>query len=140
MKQFVLIVLILSASLGYGQNIRQKRVPAEALTQFGSLYPDIKDVSWNKQGKIFIAEFSDKQNQVSVVFDENGKLQQVVNYIEIKDLPKEAQDYLTKYCKQKSIGEISKVKDAKATITFIVEVKSQALVFDANGKFLKVEK
>jgi hypothetical protein len=140
MRQIILLIIIVSASFVNGQNIKHKRVPVAALTKFTSLYPEVKDVYWAKQGKVYIAEFTEKEVSTSVVFDRDGKLEQVINFIEKKDLPKEAQDYLAKYSKDKALGEISKVKDSKGTITYIVEVKSQALVFDENGKFLRVQK
>ena len=88
------------------------------MTKFSSLYPVAKDVFWSKQGKIYIAGFTEKDVSTSVVFDSNGNLQQVINFREKKDLPKEPQDYLDKNYKPKALGEISKVKDDKGAISY----------------------
>ena len=124
----------------HSQKVMKKKIPAEAITKLNSMYPSAKNVEWVKDGTIYIAEFTDEKVQTSVLFDKTGELKQVVQYLSLNELPKESQDYLIKYYDVKKLRDISKVRDAKGGITFLVEVKKGLVVFDEYGKFLRANK
>ena len=104
------------------------------------MYPKAKDVDWIKSGRIIAVEFMDDKIPSSVLFDLNSKVLQIIQYIDPKELPEEAAKYLDKYYTGKKIKEISKIKDTKNDISFIVEIKNVAVVFDASGKFQRINK
>jgi hypothetical protein len=141
MRQLIILILVFFTTiLSYGQKVKAKNVPPQAKITFSTLYPDVKDVYWGKQHKMYIAEFTDKDLSNSVIFDKDGKLFQIINYIQIKDLPKETAEYIKKNFSKNKIGEVFRTKDAKGVITYNVEIKSRAMVFDEKGKYLRTIK
>lgn len=138
-----ILILVLMATItlfAYPQSVKKKNIPPEAKTKLNSMFPNVKDIEWIKNGRIYIAEFLVDKTPTSVLFNNIGEFQQLVQFININDLPKDAISYLNKFFKIKQIGDVSRIKDKNDQTTYLVEIKNIAIIFDENGKFLKMNK
>lgn len=137
MRQVILLIILFSTLISYGQKVKAKNIPPQARVSFNSLYPDVKEVYWTKQGKIYVAEFVYKDVNTSLVFDKDGKLNQTIIFIKKEELPKQAQDFINNNFGKKKLGDITKIKDSKGDITFNVEIKNNTVIFDEYGKYIR---
>lgn len=115
--------------------------PAKVTAEFAKLYPHVKDVKWHMEDGNYEGKFTSGKMEMSVQINEKGELVQKETYLKVSDLPKPAQDYLTKNYKGVKINEVSEVTNAKNVKHFQVEIKEKdkVLIFDTKGTFTKAE-
>ena len=114
--------------------------PAKVTSEFTKLYPSVKDVKWHMEDGNYEGKFTSGNMSMSVQINPNGELVQKEKYLKVSDLPKPAQDYLTKNYNGVKIKEVSEVTNSKNTKHFQVEIKDKVLIFDTKGTFIKEEK
>lgn len=114
--------------------------PAKVTAEFVKLYPNVKDVKWHMEDGNYEGKFNSGKMEMSVQINEKGELVQKETYLKVSDLPKPAQDYLTKNYKGVKIDEVSEVTYSKNVKHFQVEIKGKVLIFDTKGTFTKEEK
>lgn len=139
MKSKVFITLAL-ASFSFGafaQDIKESEVPAPVKAAFAKLYPNVKDVDWEKENANYEAGFEVNKTETSIVFDATGNLLETEIEIKVSELPKSASDYAAKKYPKDKIAEASKITDAAGTVTYEAEVGKNELFFDSNGTFIK---
>ncbi len=138
MKQTLITLLaMLMASLGFGQKLQDKNVPANVKSAFQKKYPTAKAVKWDKEGNNYEASFDLSKLDNSVVIDIQGTIVETEVEIELRELPAGIIEYIKLHYAGKQAKESAKITDAKGTITYEVEVKGMDLIFDSNGKFIK---
>ena len=141
MKKLLLITpAMLLSTLIFSQKIKEKEVPAGVKLGFEKLYPNLKDVDWEKEGSNFEAEFEQDENETSVVFDSNGHLLETETEIGVSSLPANIITYLKNNYPNQKIKEAAKMVTPAGTTTYETEIKGKDLIFDSNGNFLKEEK
>jgi hypothetical protein len=139
-KLIILIVLLFSVSV-FAQ---EAKVPKEVKAAFNKLYPNAKDVKWDKEGdEEFEASFVEGTTHISVVFDEEGDVEETETEIEVKSLSKPILDFIAKNYVGYNITEAAKIVDDENNVIFESEVtkgkKKEDLLFDVNGKQVKKE-
>ena len=133
---FTLAVAFFTFS-AFAQDVKESEVPAPVKAAFAKLYPNVKDVDWEKEGANYDAEFEVNKTESSVVFAATGNLLETEIEINVSALPKSASDYLAKKYPKNKIAEASKITDAAGTVTYEAEVGDYELIFDSNGLFIK---
>jgi len=134
----VIISMVLSLSAKDKKNVNIPNQVKDALTK---LYPDAKDVKWDKEGKNYEAGFDNKGTKTSVNIDKTGKLIETEVNLKISELPKGIEEFVAKNFKGFKITEAAKIVDSKGIIAYETEVTKgntrKDMMFDKDGKLLK---
>ncbi|OCX50357.1 hypothetical protein BEL04_21455 [Mucilaginibacter sp. PPCGB 2223] len=141
MKTVLLIALALgcTASIAAAQGVKSKDVPSAVKTEFAMKYPAATKVTWEKEKGNYEANWGGKSGEDhSAVFTPAGSFVEIVNAIPVSELPKSIAPYIKEHYKA-PITEAGKVTDAGGKLTYEAEVKGKDLVFDENGKFIKID-
>jgi len=133
----VLTIVIFSWASAQEQN---KDVPKNVTSAFSKMYPSVKDTKWHKEDGNYEAKFTDGGKEMSIQLNGKAELVQKEIYIKVSELPKAAQDYLTKHYAGVNFDEASQVTNAKGVKHYQAETKGKTVVFDAKGAFMKEEK
>lgn len=143
-KSILLLVFIINFSLftirSFAQAPSQIEVPTIVKDKLINLYPNAKDIKWEKEDKNYEANFMSSRTKMSVEIDEKGNVISTETEIRSVQLPKPAQDYILKNFGWKKIERTIKEVDAKNVISFEVKIDKKELIFDEKGNFLKKEK
>lgn len=138
-----LIVLIFATVLVVSVRAQQQSVavPQVVKTAFAKMYPDVKNVEWEAEGKYYEAEWEQNGKENSVVFDNAGGLIEIETETEITfdELPANAKSYVQKNYNNKKVKEVEKSTNAKGVVMYEVEIDGKDLEFDSTGKFLQFE-
>jgi len=132
---FFLIAFLLVSFTVFAQ---ETNVPKAVKDSFSKHYPKATDVKWDKEGATeFEAGFKENRNDISVVFDEKGIIQETETAIQISELPKSATSFVDKNYSGFKISEAAKILDLKGEITFEAEITKnnvkKDLLFDSKG-------
>ncbi|OOQ57218.1 hypothetical protein BC343_16060 [Mucilaginibacter pedocola] len=117
----------------------QTKVPAAVKSAFETAYPGVKTVKWEKEKSDYEAGFKQGSSEISAVFKADGT--QLESELEIKatELPAAVTTYVKEHYKGAAIKEAAKItKTATGEVTYEAEVKGKDLLFDKDGKFIKV--
>lgn len=142
MKNIILSVFVLATLAGntMAQDIKAKDVPATVKEALTKKYPNATKVSWEKEKGNYEANWGGKSGEdTSVQFTPAGAFVEEVNAISVKQLPADVFTYVKANYNGAKIKEAGKVTDAAGNRFFEAEIKGKDLVFDENGKFLKVD-
>lgn len=138
MKKIMIMASVAFISMNtYAQKVNTSAIPTAVTQSFSKLYPEVKDVDWEKENGNYEAEFEKGKTETSVLFDASGKVLETEVEINPADLPQPAKDYCTQYFSGAGISEASKISAADGSITYEAEVRDQDLIFDAEGHFIK---
>jgi hypothetical protein len=138
MKKYIFIIGIV-AFLGSSVFSQQKSNILEVVkTALSKTYPNAKSIKWDKEESNYEASFKIDNLDHSVLFDAKGNI--LESEVAVKELPKNVLEYLNKNYPNQKITELAKITDAKGVVTYEAEIKGKDLIFDANGKFLKINK
>ncbi|SFF91081.1 PepSY-like domain-containing protein [Pontibacter chinhatensis] len=114
-------------------------VPEAVMTQFASLYPDVKNSDWEEEPEGFEVEFDLGGRERKVLFSATGELLKVEEEINTTALPQEVMKYVQEHFADFTIDEASLVKTGE-TLKYEVELESRKgeveLLFDQSGKLL----
>lgn len=119
------------------QKMKASEVPSAVTTKFASLYPNVKDVKWEKEGANYEAEFEVNEVETSVNFDATGNFLESETEVAKTALPAAAHDYLAKNAPGVKVKEVSKITDASGKITWEAETGKLDYIFDESGNFIK---
>jgi|ERR1035437_1768205 hypothetical protein len=143
MKTLILTVSmmgVLLISSGKAQNNDHREAPAKVKSAFTKLYPQVKDVKWHTEEGNYDGKFNKDGKEMSVQINSKGELVQEERYLNISDLPKPIQDYLSKNYAGLKFNEVSEIINAKSVKHYQAESKDKLLIFYSKGKFIKTEK
>lgn len=85
-KILTIIITAFTVSTGLAQG-SSMTVPMSVLNSFTTLYPDIKDVRWDHDEINYEASFKVKNKRMSLLFDENGYVNEVKNELIAFEVP-----------------------------------------------------
>ncbi|MFM9989247.1 PepSY-like domain-containing protein [Flavobacterium sp.] len=144
MKKVFLAMAIAFSLTTFAQTEEKEKkvtVPAIVKTAFTKDFPG-KKVKWGMEDGDFEAEFKINGSDASAVYDKKGHKKAVEMTIKTAELPANVLVYVkTNYPKSK-ITEAAKITDDKNGVTYEAEIgkdgKSYDVLFDANGKFIKI--
>lgn len=146
MKRTVLFLTIAlgltSAVVAQKEEKEEKSVnpPVAAKTAFTKAFPGSSNEKWEKEGKNYEVNFKQNGNEMSAVMSKQGVLQETELAINISELPAAVADYVKQHYKEASIKKADKITKATGEVNFEAQVNKKALIFDKDGKFVKVEK
>jgi hypothetical protein len=149
------IALVFFVNTVSAQKLKSADVPEAVKNGFSKMYPNAKDVDWEKEDANYEAEFETiavnmdnpkakaKKRETSVTLDASGNVIEAETEIDVKDLPKAAVDYVAANYAGYELEEAEKMTDSKGTVTYEAELEKGKeefdLIFDANGAFIKKE-
>ncbi len=130
-----LIVFLLVSFTVFAQ---ESNIPKAVKDSFSKHYPKVTTVKWDKEGaKEFEASFKGNGNNISVVFDDKGKIKETETVIQISELPKSSVTFVETNYPGYKISEAAKILDAKGVETFEAEITKDKvkkdLLFDSKG-------
>lgn len=134
------LILTLITTQGIAQRLRSADVPAAVKTALATKYPAATAVTWEKEKGNYEANWGGRSKEDnSVVFTPEGGFVEQVVAIPVSSLPPAVATYVKEHYAGARITEAGKVTDASGQTRYEAEVKGKDLVFDAGGKFLKVD-
>lgn len=138
MKKLVCIIFVLTfCSALNAQDLKEADVPAIVKTNFISMYPNAKNVRWEKEHGNYEAEMGKGMDEISVIFNDRGTLIQTETEISVSELPKGVSEYTSQNLRSKKINEATKILSNSGIITYEAEIGNADFLFDADGKFIK---
>jgi hypothetical protein len=123
----------------YAQKLDVSNVPAAAKASFAKQYPGVA-ARWEKENGKYEANFKQNGVPMSVLMDEKGAITETEMDIKVAAMPAAALSYVKEHYKGKTINECAKITKADGTVNYEAEVGGEDVIFDSNGKFLKVTK
>lgn len=137
----MMAVASLASLTGFSQEKKEKNVkaPDAAEAAFKKTFPTATKAKWEKEGENYEVNFVDGKKEMAAVFGASGNWVETEEEIAVSALPASVDAYVKQQHKG-SIKEASKITKANGEINYEAEVNKQDLVFDKDGKFLKVEK
>ena len=142
-KLFLAIAIVCSATLIAQTEAKSKKldVPKNVKEAFAKDFPAGK-AKWGIENSDFEAKFKINRNDASAVYDKKGHRKAVEIAVKTSELPSNALDYLKKNYSSNKITEAAKITDDKNVVTYEAEIgkdgKSYDVLFDSNGKFIKI--
>jgi hypothetical protein len=146
MKNMKKIKLITSLLIGgsillaaCSQGLNDSKVPTAVKTSFATDFPG-NSPQWDKENSNYEANFKQDGKTMSALYDENGNMQETETDINVSDLPKPVQDYITNNYPGEKIKEAAVITKAHGEINYEAEVNDMDVLFAQDGKFIKTAK
>ncbi len=117
----------------------QVDVPAAVQSNFKTLYPDVKKVTWEKEDARYGADFDLHGVQTEVQFLADGNLFMTESEIPVSELPSVITEYFNQNLPGKKITEAGKLVSVEGIVTYEVEVDDVDYLFDGKGMFAGTE-
>ncbi|MCW3121216.1 MAG: hypothetical protein JWQ38_708, partial [Flavipsychrobacter sp.] len=141
MKRYFIVVawacfMVTNQSMAQGK----VKVPDAAKKSFSAKYPGATKVKWEKEDADYEVNFSENGIKMSVVFDGQGKLVETENEVSVSSLPAKTMDYVKEHYKNSKVKGAAKITKANGEVFYEAEINKTALIFDANGKYVKTAK
>ena len=140
MKKVFIAILLAGCVPAMAQKLSASKVPAPAHTAFEKSFPGMKDVKWEKEKGNFEANFIMDGNKMSAIYSEKGELVQTETSMEIKQLPPNVAEYVSKNYNGKSIQSAARINKANEPTAYEAVVNGKDLLFGPNGQFIKESK
>ena len=134
MKRVFAFMMVLTALSCSAQN-----VPSEVKAAFAKNFPNTTVKKWDKEDGNYEANFTKDGKTMSATFDAKGTWMETETDIKVSELPAVISDYVKANYKDATIKEASIISNPSAKKMYEAEVKGKDLLFDENGKFLKIE-
>lgn len=143
MKRFLFLCVFIAAVCAlHAQKKAEKSVtpPASVKASFVKTFTGASNERWEKEDKGYEVNFTQGGQEMSANFNAAGGLEETEAPIAAGALPEAIAGYVKQHYKGASIKEASKITKAGGVLNYEAAVNGKALIFDQNGKFLKVEK
>ena len=134
----IAILFLLSNNSFAQQNNKGKNItlPSTVKSAFIEKYPNASKVSWERKDDDYEAKWGEGH---SVTFTPSGKFIEETTPVPQGELPEAASKYI-KMTYNSDITRVGKVSDRYGKTSYVADVKGHELVFDMNGRFIKVAK
>lgn len=134
------IVMLCLPALASAQMISQSKVPATVRSSFNLAHPKIAKVTWELEKGVYEASFVSNGLQASELYSKSGALTESEIEIKISALPAGVLPFVKNHYKSAQIKGAAKITKANREINYETAITGRDLIFDSNGKFLKVVK
>ncbi|HVU98029.1 MAG TPA: PepSY-like domain-containing protein [Puia sp.] len=135
-----LLAFFLFAMHSSAQTLSVAAVPAAVRAALANKYPAAAGVTWEKEKGNYEANWGGRSKEDnSVLFTPDGRFVQQVVAIPAGTLPPAVVKYVKEHYPGSRITEAGRVTDAAGETRYEVEVKGKDLVFDAAGRFFKID-
>ncbi len=139
----LLLVLVFAVSVSAQQD-NENKTPENVMTAFKAVHPDVQEVTWDRDGINYEADFKENGNEYSVVIDKDGNILETESEINISELPSGVIKYISDNYKGYTLSDASKIVDNNGKVKYEADIKnaksSKDLMFDEKGNPLKHEK
>lgn len=136
-----IIVLALS-NVAFAQKKETKEtkvmVPTAVKQAFEKQHAGVK-AKWDDEDGKYEAGFKQGKQEMSVLYNANGSVEETEVEIPIPELPAVSRAYIANN-KLGKIKEAAKITKANGTVMYEAEVKTGDVLFDSKGKFIKIAK
>lgn len=122
-----------------GQQLKEAQVPSKVKLAFNKSYPKTMG-KWELEDKMYEVNFKSEGKTMSAVIDKMGNITETETDIAVSELPASVTDYVKQHYKGAKITEASTIKKNGGEMNYEARVKGKDVIFDANGKFMKVAK
>jgi len=112
-------------------------IPENVKAVFAKQFPDVKNVTWEKEGKNYEAVFSHNVTETSMIITPNGNIVETETEMDSSTLPEAILVYFDTNYKGYKIAEASKIIRNNGTINYEAEVNDKDFIFDSNGVLLE---
>ncbi len=119
----------------FAQDLEEEQVPQMVKAKLNKMFPGAEEVDWTKEGNNYEADFEKNDRDIQVLMDEKGTVIETEYEINLSELPKALNEYVSQKFQGAVIKSASKVIDGKGGITFLAEVGEEELIFDSKGVF-----
>jgi hypothetical protein len=137
LSSIIILFLLNNNSFAQQNNVEKSiAVPSTVKTAFIEKYQDASKVRWERKGDDYEANWGEGH---SVTFTPFGKFIEETKRIPVSGLPEEAIKYI-KMTYHSDITEAGKVTDLHGETSYVAKVNGRDLIFDMNGRFMKVAK
>ena len=139
MKSLIAIfsVCVIVAVSACSQKVDEEKVPKKIKTSFAKDFPGAS-ASWVKEDGKYEANFKIGNEEKSANYNLDGTMAENEVEIQTTELPAYVQTYISDHYKDKKIKSAAKITNADGSINYEAEVDGKALLFDAEGHFLKI--
>ncbi len=139
----MVVMLFVFAGSIYAQQ-KDLKVPENVSKAFQTAHPDATDVSWDKEGSNYEANYKINGGDYSVVINDSGKILETETELKTSDLPAGVVKYINDNYSGYTLSGAAKIVDAKGNTKYEAEIskgnKSKDVMFDQNGKPLQHKK
>ncbi len=118
------------------QKLDASKVPAAVKTNFEMQHPGVT-AKWEKEDANYEVNFKENGNEMSLLYDAAGNMQESEMSMKVSDLPANVQSYLATTFPGKKIKDAAKITKADGSFNYEAEVDGADRLFDANGNFIK---
>lgn len=145
MKKFILYIsLVVLLFSFYGCSQSQTKVPDLISATFKAKFPSAHDIEWHKYAAgTFKTEFKLKSEEISAIFDANGKWLSTETELPLKKLPQIVRTILQTQFSSSNIKEVKRLEKPGDTMFFIVELGKKEselkVIIDSSGNIIKKE-
>jgi len=122
-----------------GQQLKEAQVPSKVKLAFNKSYPKTMG-KWELEDNKYEVNFKSEGKTMSAVIDKMGNITETETDIAVSELPASVTDYVKQHYKGAKITEASTIKKNGGEMNYEARVKGKDVIFDANGKFMKVAK
>ena len=123
----------------FAQRVPGDKVPQAIKAALAAKCPDAKVVTWEKEKGNFEANWGGKSKEdTSVLFTPDGGFVEMVVAMPVTSLPSAAISYVKEHYPTSKITEAGKITWSGGKSGWEAEVKGKDLVFDDQGKFVKI--
>lgn len=136
----IMIVIFLSSTSIFAQDILESQVPSVILNNFKKDFPKAKDVEWDRQGDQYNVDFEiGWVTDYEAWYSSSGKLNKYTKEISEKDLPKAVKNLIKNQYKGYHIDDVKKITE-NGLETYDVEIKKGndelELILSGKGKLI----
>ena len=136
---FLILTVMIVVSL-LAQNKKEVKISERVKSALIKLYPDARNIQWEKDKNITEATFVKSGKNISVTFDSN-EFYAVKTQIQPSEIPKAVKQSLDEYYQGYKIVTAGMITDKRSNIYYGTELKkttvSIKVMFDKNGNLVR---
>ena len=134
------ILLMLLASVSFGNTLNTKQVPAAVTRSFSRLYPHVTKAKWSKENGNYEVNFTANMQEMSVLFNAQGKRLETETEIPVNQLPRMIQNNLKQTFQGYTVKEAARI-ESNGTTKYEAEIhkgmKSYDVIYATDGQLLR---
>ncbi len=143
-KTMMIALVIMFAIIVSAQQNDNTKAPLKIIQAFNTAHPKAQNVTWDREGKNYEANYEENSNKYSVVIDNDAQILETESEITISGLPAGVVKYISDNYNGYTLSSAAKIVNNKGIITYEAEIKngksSKDVMFNKDGKPLSHEK
>ncbi len=133
----LMIAMFLVFAVSISAQQKNSKVPENVSKAFQTAHPDAKDISWDKEGINYEANYKVNGSNYSVVITDLGKILETETELKTSDLPQGVIKYINDNYSGYTLSGAAKIVDDKGNTKYEAEIskgsESKDVMFDQNG-------